>query len=68
MGDVTLDEVRMRAAAAGLTLRDEQLETIRRMLVDALAPIHRADTHPEATLEPAVTFDAGTGEARDGRR
>lgn len=68
MSDLTRDEVRARAAAAGLPLREEQLETVRRMLADALAPLGRAESRPAHTLEPAVTFDAGSGEAHHGQR
>jgi hypothetical protein len=67
MSDLTQDEVRARAAAAGLPLRVEQLETVRRMLVDALAPLRRAESRAVPTLEPAVTFDAGSGEAHHGQ-
>lgn len=58
MGHVTLQEVRLRAAAAGLTLREDRLETVRMLLDDALAPLRRLDTHSVRALEPAVTFDA----------
>jgi hypothetical protein len=67
MSDVTLDEVKQRARAAGLTLRDERLEMVRRLLAEALAPLRRTDSHAVQTVEPAVTFDA-TGGASDGRR
>jgi hypothetical protein len=59
MSDVTLDEVRARAAAAGLALSDAQLVIVRRMLADALAPLRRTDVSTMRTVEPAVTFDAG---------
>ena len=58
MGDVTVDEVRLRAAAAGLTLREDRLETVRMLLDDALAPLRRLDARSVQQLEPAVTFDA----------
>jgi hypothetical protein len=58
MGDVTVDEVRLRAAAARLILREDRLETVRMLLDDALAPLRRLDPHSVQTLEPAVTFDA----------
>ena len=63
--DVTLDEVRARAAVAGLALREERLEMVRLLLADALAPLRRADTQAVRTVEPAVTFDAGAGEGSD---
>jgi hypothetical protein len=65
MRDVTLDEVRARAALAGLALREERLEMVRRLLADALAPLRRTDAHAVRAVEPAVTFDAGAGEWND---
>jgi hypothetical protein len=59
MSDVTLDEVRTRAAAAGLTLSDAQLAIVQRMLADTLAPLRRTDASAMRAVEPAVTFDAG---------
>jgi hypothetical protein len=67
VSDMTLDEVRRRAAAAGLTLREERLEMVRRLLADALAPLRALDTRAVQTTEPAVTFDA-LGGAGDGER
>jgi hypothetical protein len=60
--DVTLDEVKARAAVTGLALREERLEMVRRLLADALAPLRRTDAHAVRTVEPAVIFDAGAGE------
>jgi hypothetical protein len=65
MDDVTLDEVRARAAAAKLVLREERLEMVRRLLADALAPLRRTDARVVRAVEPAVTFGAGGGEGRD---
>ena len=65
MGDVTLGEVRARAAAAKLVLREERLEMVRRLLADALAPLRRTDARAVLAVEPAVTFDAGGGGGRD---
>ena len=65
MDDVTRDEVRVRAAAAQLVLREERLEMVRRLLADALAPLRRTDARAVRAVEPAVTFDAGGGEGRD---
>ena len=61
MSDVTLDEVRVRAAAAGLALSEAQLVTMQRMLADALAPLRRADVGAMRAVEPAVTFEADGG-------
>src|SRR5215472_1195266 len=51
--DVTLDEVRARAAVAGVALREERLEMVRLLLADALAPLRRVDTQAVRTVEPA---------------
>jgi len=65
--DVTLDEVRRRAAVAGVTLREDRVEMVRRLLTDALAPLRRMDSRALRTLEPAATFEAAPG-GDDGRR
>jgi hypothetical protein len=67
MSDVTLDDVKKRAQAAGLTLREDRLEMVRRLLSDALAPLRTLDSRAVQSLEPAVTFDAAGG-AHDGER
>jgi aspartyl-tRNA(Asn)/glutamyl-tRNA(Gln) amidotransferase subunit A len=56
---LTLDELRERITVAGLRVREDRLETVRRLLADALAPLGRMDSRRVATLEPAVRFDAG---------
>ena len=66
MNDVTLDEVKKRAQAAGLVLREDRLEMVRRLLTDALAPLRRTDSRAVQAIEPAATFDATGGEAADG--
>jgi aspartyl-tRNA(Asn)/glutamyl-tRNA(Gln) amidotransferase subunit A len=58
--DLTLDELRARSAATRLPIPDERLEMVRKLLANALAPIRAADWRASNTLEPAVTFDAGT--------
>lgn len=37
---MTLDDVRARMKAAGLEIAEDRLEMVRRLLSDALAPIH----------------------------
>ena len=66
MNDVTLDEVKKRAQAAGLVLREDRLEMVRRLLTDALAPLRRTDSRAVQAIEPAATFDATGGEVADG--
>jgi hypothetical protein len=55
---VTLDDVRARMKAARITIPENRLEMVRRLLSDALAPIHALDSRAVRTLEPAVMFDA----------
>ena len=66
MSEVTLSEVRARAAVAGLALSEERLEMVRRLLAQALTPLRRTDVNAVRTVEPAVTFDA-SGDAGGGR-
>jgi hypothetical protein len=61
MSNITLDEVKQRAQAAGLALREDRLEMVRRLLADALAPLRREDSRAVQAIEPAVTFDASRG-------
>jgi hypothetical protein len=58
MADLTLEELRARIAAAGVTIADHRLEMVRKLLSDALAPLRRVDSRTVRPLEPAVTFDA----------
>ena len=67
MSDVTLDEVKKRAQAAGLTLREDRLEMVRGLLTEALAPLRSMDSRAVRAVEPAVTF-AAAEDARDGQR
>lgn len=62
---MTLDDVRARMKAAGIEIREDRLELVRRLLEDALGPVRAMDARALATLEPAVTFDAGAPEADD---
>ena len=64
--DLTMDELRARIAAAGLTIPEHRLAMVRKLLADALAPVRAVDSRTVRPLEPAVTFDAwsphiGTG-------
>ena len=64
--EITVDEVRKRAQVAGLAVREDRLEMVRRLLNDALAPLRRMDSRAVRTIEPAATFDAAPG-GDDGR-
>ena len=63
--EITIDDVKKRAAVAGLTLRADRLESVRQLLKDALAPLRRLDSRAVLTLEPAATFDANPGGSHD---
>jgi hypothetical protein len=57
--ELSMDELRARIAAAGITIAENRLAMVRRLLNDALAPLRTVDSRTIRTLEPAVTFDAG---------
>ena len=57
--ELTMDELRARIAAAGVTIAENRLAMVRRLLSDALMPLRTVDSRSIRTLEPAVTFDAG---------
>ncbi len=64
--ELTMDELRARIAAAGVTIAEHRLGMVKKLLGDALAPLRRVDSRTIRPLEPAVTFDAagphvGTG-------
>jgi hypothetical protein len=63
--EVTIDEVKRRAQVAGITIRDDRWEGVRKLLADALRPLRKLDSRTIQTLEPAARFEAG---GRDGRR
>jgi hypothetical protein len=65
MTEITLDDVKKRAAIAGLTLRADRVEMVRKLLAEALKPLEPLDSRTIRTLEPATTFDATGG--RDAR-
>jgi hypothetical protein len=65
--ELTLDELRARIAAAGITIPENRLAMVKKLLGDALAPLRRVDSRTIRTLEPAVTFDAA-GPHVGGRR
>jgi hypothetical protein len=65
--DVTLDEVRARIRAAGLTIPENRMAVVHSFVREALKPIRALDSRAVRTLEPAVTFDAAAEERRHGR-
>jgi hypothetical protein len=54
--ELTLEELRARIRAAGVTIAEPRLAMVQKLLSDALAPLRRLDTRTIKTLEPAVTF------------
>ena len=56
--ELTMEELRARIAAAGVTIPENRLAMVKKLLGDALAPLRRVDSRTIRTLEPAVTFDA----------
>jgi len=64
---MTLEELRDRMKAARVEIAENRLELMRRLLTDALRPIHAMDSRKHRTLEPAVTFDAGRPRGDHGR-
>ena len=65
--DISLDEVRERVRLSGLPIPEARMGLVRRFLADALRPLRALDSRAVRTLEPAPTFDAAPGEARDAR-
>ncbi len=59
--EMTIEDVKKRAAVAGLAIREDRLESVRQLLKDALTPLRRMDSRAVQTLEPAATFDANPG-------
>ena len=56
--ELTMDELRARIAAAGVTIPEHRLNMVKKLLGDALAPLRRVDSRTVRPLEPAVTFEA----------
>ena len=57
-GELTLEELRERIRAAGVTIAENRLAMVRKLLADALAPVRALDTRANKTVEPAVKFTA----------
>ena len=61
--ELTLQELRDRMKAAGITMAEHRLSMVRKLLSDALVHVRARDWRASKTLEPAVRFTAG-GEDR----
>ena len=44
MGEITAEDVKKRADVAGLTLRADRIEMVRKLLGDALVPLRALDS------------------------
>jgi hypothetical protein len=54
--ELTMEELRDRIRAAGVTIAEHRLAMVRKLLADALAPVRMLDSRTIKTVEPAVTF------------
>ena len=54
--ELTLEELRDRMRAAGVTIAENRLAMVRKLLADALEPVRALDSRAIKTVEPAVTF------------
>jgi len=54
--ELTMEVLRARMRAAGVTIAEPRLDRVRKLLDDALAPVRRLDARTIKTVEPAVTF------------
>jgi len=56
--ELTMEELRARIAAAGVTIAENRLGMVKKLLGEALAPLRTLDSRTIRPLEPATTFDA----------
>ena len=54
--ELTMEELRDRIRAAGVTIAEHRLAMVRKLLADALTPVRALDSRTIKTVEPAVTF------------
>ena len=54
--ELTLEELRERIRAAGVTIPEHRLAMVRKLLGAALAPLQTLDSRAIKTVEPAVRF------------
>jgi hypothetical protein len=53
---LTLEELRTRIQAAGLSIPENRLGMVRKLLSDALVHVRALDSRAVKTVEPAVRF------------
>ena len=63
--ELTMDELRERLRVAGITMAENRLAMVRKLLADALAPVRALDSRTIRAVEPAVKFVA---ESEEGSR
>ena len=56
--ELTLQELRDRLTAAGITIPENRLSMVRKLLSDALVHVRALDSRNIRTVEPAVRFSA----------
>jgi hypothetical protein len=60
--ELTLEELRERIKSAGITIRENRLGMVRKLLSDALVHVRALDSRAIKTVEPAVRFQGGRHE------
>jgi hypothetical protein len=60
--ELTLEELRTRIQAAGLSIPENRLGMVRKLLSDALVQVRALDSRTIKTVEPAVRFQGGRHE------
>ena len=56
--ELTMEELRKRIEAAGITIADHRLAMVRKLLSDALVHVRAVDSRTIKSVEPAVRFAA----------
>ena len=59
--ELTLEELRARIQAAGLSIPENRLGMVRKLLSDALVHVRALDSRTIKTVEPAVHFTPDGG-------
>ena len=54
--ELTIEELRTRIEATGITIPDNRLAMVRKLLSDALVHVRALDSRTVKTVEPAVRF------------
>jgi hypothetical protein len=54
--ELSMDELRRRIATAGITIPENRLAMVRKLLSDALVHVRALDSRTITTVEPAVRF------------